>query len=297
MILRPTRAALIVSLAFAIVAMLAGIAASQALPSRTLTITLGQPFAIPFQGVGGKSCPIFGSELPTSVSCTVEGGVLPAGVAVDGTLEPFAHCTISGVLGEPGTFSFTIRQVTSFDRCDDDIVLHPIVINSLQAVTMVIDEDTIGSGTKSIEDISFSPSLPRCGGGNPSVCVNDDIAEKGVRTVLFSRPTDITPFTPFSGLVLPTGEVGDEGLFKFTNPDPQSSEQDDSIAFTLQEFIFAAGDAADENNLDKINGVVPLSEADIVALVGQTVCAVVYDSDVSADVPAGFASLKGARWG
>ena len=88
--------------------------------------------------------------------------------------------------------------MTSFDRCDDDIVLHPIVINSLQAVTMVIDEDTIGSGTKSIEDISFSPSLPRCGGGNPSVCVNDDIAEKGVRTVLFSRPTDITPFTPFS---------------------------------------------------------------------------------------------------
>ena len=101
----------------------------------------------------------------------------------------------------------------------------------------------------------------------------------------------------FSGLVLPTGEVGDEGLFKFTNPDPQSSEQDDSIAFTLQEFIFAAGDAADENNLDKINGVVPLSEADIVALVGQTVCAVVYDSDVSADVPAGFASLKGATLG
>ena len=35
MILRPTRAALIVSLAFAIVAMLAGIAASQALPSRS----------------------------------------------------------------------------------------------------------------------------------------------------------------------------------------------------------------------------------------------------------------------
>ena len=63
-------------------------------------------------------------------------------------------------------------------------------------------------------------------------------------------------------------------------PLPQISEQN-GASFTLQEFIFALGAAANENNLDKISGVVPLSAADILNLEGQTVCAVVYDSDIS----------------
>ncbi len=123
---------------------------------------------------------------------------------------------------------------------------------------------------------------------------SDDIAGFGVREPLFTRGNDITPY---SGLVLPTGQVGNEGLYQFTIPDPQSSEQDDSISFTIQEFIFATGDAGDENNLDKINGVVPLSKKDIQSLKDKTVCAVVYDDNISADVPAGFASLKGATYG
>ena len=161
----------------------------------------------------------------------------------------------------------------------------------IQIVLLVIDEDSINNGIQSIEDISFG--LPFCGGGDPAVCVNDDLANPGVRDILFSGAT------PFSGLVLPTGEVDDEGLFQFTNPDPQSSQQDDSISFTIQEFIFAVAgsDADDENNLDKINGVVPLGADDIAALDGKTVCAVVYDSDVSADVKDGYASLKGATSG
>ncbi len=40
-----------------------------------------------------------------------------------------------------------------------------------------------------------------------------------------------------------------------------------------------------------------LSAADIAELDGKTVCAVVYDSDVSADVKDGYASLKGATTG
>ncbi len=161
----------------------------------------------------------------------------------------------------------------------------------IQIVLLVIDEDSIDNGIQSIEDISFG--LPFCGGGDPAVCVNDDLANPGVRDILFSGAT------PFSGLVLPTGEAGDEGLFQFTNPDPQSSQQDDSISFTIQEFIFATAgsDADDENNLDKINGVVPLGADDIAGLNGRTVCAVVYDSDVSADVKDGYASLKGATLG
>ncbi len=162
---------------------------------------------------------------------------------------------------------------------------------------LLIDEDSIDNGIESVEDISFSS--PFCGGvvggpGNPSVCVNDDIANLGVRTPLFTRDHDVTPF---SGLVLPTGQVGDDGLFRFTKPDPQVSLQNGAV-FTTAELIASAGAAADENNLDKIDGVAPLSAADIFALEGKTVCAVVYDSDVgvtSVDPPA--ASLKGATLG
>lgn len=158
-------------------------------------------------------------------------------------------------------------------------------------IFLIIDEDSIDNGTKTIEKISFRQ--PKCGRGNPAVCVNDDIANPGVRELLFTRGKDMTPF---SGLVLPTGQVGDEGLFMFTNSDPQVSLQN-GATFTISEFIEASEAAADENNLDKIDGVVPLDSADIYALEGQTVCAVVYDSDVSVDVAAGFGNLKGATLG
>jgi hypothetical protein len=158
-------------------------------------------------------------------------------------------------------------------------------------VFLMIDEDSIDNGTKSLENISFK--TPKCGNGNPAVCVNDDIAKPAERRLLFTRGKNITPY---QGLVLPTGQVGDEGLFKFTQPDPQVSVQN-GATFTIPEFIDATGAAANENNLDKIHGVVPLRSADIYALKGQSVCAVVYDSDISVDVPAGFASLKGATMG
>ena len=160
---------------------------------------------------------------------------------------------------------------------------------------LLIDEDTMDNGIGSIENISFNP--PNCGAGDPAVCVNDDTANPGVRTLLFTRGTDITPF---SGLELPTGQVADEGLFRFTNPDPQVSLQN-GATFTTAEFIAATGDAADENNLDKIDGVVPLSDAEIVELEGKTVCAVVYDSDISTDPGDAskppYASLKGSTLG
>ena len=159
-------------------------------------------------------------------------------------------------------------------------------------IVLLIDEDSIDNGIQSIEIISFGS--PFCGNGDPSICVNDDIADPGVRQFLFTRSNNITPL---GGLVLPTGEVEDEGLFRFTNPDPQHSQEDDAVSFTILEFIMALGDAGDENNLDKISGVVPLSEDDIEELVDKTVCAVVYDSDISADVKDNYASLKGATLG
>ncbi len=43
--------------------------------------------------------------------------------------------------------------------------------------------------------------------------------------------------------------------------------------------------------MDKIDGGASLGAGDIAALEGRTVCAVVYDSDISVDVPEGFGSL------
>ena len=66
----------------------------------------------------------------------------------------------------------------------------------------------------------------------------------------------------------------------------------------------AAGDAADENNLDKIINVVPLGESDLAALNGKTVCLLGWDSDISFDpgdpsdpTNPPYASLKGATLG
>ena len=110
---------------------------------------------------------------------------------------------------------------------------------------------------------------------------------------LFTRETDVTPL---SGLVLPTGQIMDEGLFKLTSADPQVSEQN-GASFTTGAFITATGAAADQSNLDKVTGVVPLGAADIFALEGLLVCGVVYDSDIAVDIVAGFGNLQGATLG
>ncbi len=67
-----------------------------------------------------------------------------------------------------------------------------------------------------------------------------------MRTLLFTRGNNITPF---SGLTLPTGQIGNVGLFRFTKSDPQVSLQN-GATFTTLEFITATGAAAVENNLD-----------------------------------------------
>ena len=61
-------------------------------------------------------------------------------------------------------------------------------------IFLLIDEDTIDNGIQTIEDISISD--PFCGDGDPSVCVNDDIAAdagSGLTTPLFSRDKTSLP--------------------------------------------------------------------------------------------------------
>jgi len=209
------------------------------------------------------------------------------GIAVDSA----GNVYVTGFTeSDEDTFPVIVGPDTEFNGGEVDAFVVKIGFSGA-AIFLLIDEETIDNGIQSIEDISFNP--PNCGGGDPSVCVNDDISDPGVRTLLFTRGTDVTPL---SGLVLPTGEIGDEGLFRFSNPDPQVSLQNGAI-FTTAEFITAMGAASDENNLDKIDGVAPLDEADILELEGETICAVVYDSDISIDVEKGFGSLKGATLG
>jgi hypothetical protein len=158
---------------------------------------------------------------------------------------------------------------------------------------LVIDEEGIDEGLSTVTSFVIAT---RCGGGsngNANVCTNDDIANPGVRTTLFTRGRS---GIPRNGFILRTGQIGDEGLFRFTRPDPQISQQN-GAQFTIQQFRAASGPAANENNLDKISDVIPLRTTQLTALVGRTVCAVVYDSDVSVDTSAHFANLKGATMG
>ena len=171
------------------------------------------------------------------------------------------------------------------------------------SMVVVIDEDMIDNDEPTIEDISFNS--PNCGDSDPSVCINDDIADPGVRELLFTRPDPGDDITPYSGLQLPTGQVGDEGMFYFSNGSEDQHSQQNGATFTLQQFIHAdqsiwegeANPAYDENNLDKIDGVAPMRESEISQLEGVTVCAVVYDSDISVDTSDNYGVLKGATQG
>ena len=156
---------------------------------------------------------------------------------------------------------------------------------------LLIDKDSIDNGILSI--VTISGADPSCGGGDPAVCINDDIASPGLRTLLFTRGHDITPFGP---LTLPTGQHDNAGLFRFTLPDPQLNLKND-VEFTIYEFITATGAAADENNLDQVAGVVPLDRYYIPGLVGKTVCAVVYDDDITVDADPLSGNLEGATLG
>ena len=159
------------------------------------------------------------------------------------------------------TYSFT-GEITAFQWNESPSGLGcpegPVVF-------LLIDEDTIDDGIQTIQYISVNS--PLCGNGIPSVCVNDDIAAdagSGLTTPLFSRDKNITPFT---GLVLPTGQVQDEGLFTVDLSTPDLA-------------AFIADTLPNGSQLDGIHGT-PLGEAEINDLLGRTVCAKVHDSDVS----------------
>jgi hypothetical protein len=147
---------------------------------------------------------------------------------------------------------------------------------------LMIDEQTIDNGITSI--------VALCG-ANVAQCVNDDIAAIGLRTALFTRPTNIRPFDITLPVPLPSSNPG---VFKFMNSGTQTSAQTPSKPFTILDLIQASGNASDENNLDKVNNIQAIGTSSITA--GQTVCALVWDSDIS-NTSTNQWSLKGDTYG
>ena len=91
-------------------------------------------------------------------------------------------------------------------------------------------------------------------------------------------------FFPGDIVLLPAGEVDDEGIFALPA----------NVPFDLGDF--AAG-VVPQDQLDKIPDVMPLRNQELVQLVGRTCVGVVYDSDISMNYEPINANLQGARLG
>ena len=152
------------------------------------------------------------------------------------------------------------------------------------AVFLVIDEDSIDNGNRP----NFFSAAE----------VNDDIAKIGLRKQLRYFADH-----PLTLLTLHTGQVGDEGWFALKTI-PSSWFSAGPTEDGLLNYLMAGpglgtknahGDR--ESRLDKVPDVTPLRATGLRMLEGQTVCAVVYDSDISMNYDPLNGSLKGANLG
>ena len=173
------------------------------------------------------------------------------------------------------------------------------------AVFLIIDEDSLDNGLQF--NASGGPIVPAGPDRFSARDVNDDRAGPRQRDVL-------TYFAAKVGrsITVKTGQTGDEGWFA-SNCIPQKWISGTSNA------CLDAGAARDtavgryigipdatavpvQSRLDKIPAVMPLRARGLASLVGQTVCAVVYDSDISINYdrstfPYTSANLQGATLG
>jgi len=167
---------------------------------------------------------------------------------------------------------------------------------------LVIDEDSIDN-----DGPYYIGGTPVNFGGEEfkfiDIEVNDDIAEIGVRDPLPFFSDD--PELGHAGeiITLLTGQMGDEAWFALKTI-PASWDDAGPTADGASNFFAAGpglgtedGDGNRETLLDKIPDVTPLRAEGLHNLIGQNVCAVVYDSDVSINYDPINGSLKGANYG
>lgn len=148
-------------------------------------------------------------------------------------------------------------------------------------ILLVIDEESIDNGN---EPNNFS-----------ATDVNDQLAEKGVRTPLKYFADNID-----NSITLYSGEVGDEGWHALKTI-PNSWKTAGPTSNGASNFIKAGpglGSGDDpEILLDKIPNVTPLRATGLKMLVGKTIFAVVYDGDVSSNYSPLQANLQGSNLG
>lgn len=152
---------------------------------------------------------------------------------------------------------------------------------------VLADEDTVHPLIDSVREF--------CGERNLKECLNSDIVGEAVRAPLFARPSPPEAGPAF--LSLPTGRVGDEGLFHFTAPAQEQFDRRSRSVFSLSQFVAATGPAANRSHMSEVEDVAPLHAPDLAALSGREVCVVVYDGDITVEATQHFARLDGATRG
>ncbi|MDD4776881.1 MAG: hypothetical protein PHV53_01200 [Fermentimonas sp.] len=124
--------------------------------------------------------------------------------------------------------------------------------------------------------------------------INDNISEVGLRKILPYFKSNVSKQIP-----LYTGQVGDEGWFAPTYIPRSWSDAGPGFEGSFNYFMAGPGLGynGSEDLLDKVPGVVPLRAAGLAMLIGKTVYAVVYDSDISINYSPLNANLKGENLG
>ena len=132
---------------------------------------------------------------------------------------------------------------------------------------------SVDSGTSSIEDAAYSHGV------SSAFLINDDNP-----TEVGNPPLRWNVLFPGDEVLLPSGELEDEGLFALP----------DNTPWSLDDFV--AG-VVPQDQLDTIQGMVPLGNPDLAQLEGRKCVGVTYDSDISIDLDKAEGNLQGARYG
>jgi hypothetical protein len=190
-----------------------------------------------------------------------------------------------------------MRHIAAFLLVGISAVLATGTSHAVPAL-LLIDEDSIDNSSPAILELAAALV---CGGGNPAVCVNDQFADPGVRDPLnIPAGTILGDGVPGGTIAkLFTGQEFDEGWFLVPTI-PQSWVDAGPTADGAQNYLLASADGFGNNGeflLDKIPDVNPLDAAELQSLIGQTFCAVVYDSDVSMNYDPLEGNLQGANYG
>ena len=163
---------------------------------------------------------------------------------------------------------------------------------------LLIDEDCLDNSSPAILELALNGL---CGGGDPAVCVNDPLANPGVRDPLNLPVGTIIGNGVPGGTVAPlfTGQLFDEAWYLVPTI-PQSWVDAGPTADGALNYLLATADGFGLNGeflLDKIPDVEPLQTEELKALIGEIFCAVNYDSDLSTNFDPQNANLQGGTTG